>query len=190
MRRCPVTGGLPTRMSYDGFVAACRARRGRAGCEEWCGGMPQELEIIKGGLEMGKTTTIKEQIAQALAPLKAELEDREARVAVLEDQHVRDQERIAELEAELATWQEANKEGSAEFLALNESLRAEAERLREELAEARRIIAQQAGEVSAARREIGEGIDLSAAIYRDALADFAIRVLSGGVAVSFHEARP
>ena len=33
-------------------------------------------------------------------------------------------------------------------------------------------------------------LDTGAGIYRDALADFAVRVLSGGVAVSFHEARP
>lgn len=109
--------------------------------------------------------TVKEQIAEALAPVKAELEDREARVAVLEDTLAGTEEALAGAKARIAE-------------------------LEAELSEARGIIAHQAGEVSAARREIGDGVDLSAAIYRDALADFAIRVLSGGVAVSFHEARP
>lgn len=94
---------------------------------------------------MGKT--IKEQVAEAIAPVNAELEDREARVAVLEDQHVRDQERIEELEAELAAAKAAVED---------------------------RI-----------ERTPVDLVDMSAVIYRDALADFAIRVLSGGVAVSF-----
>lgn len=100
---------------------------------------------------MGKT--IKEQVAEAIAPVKAELEDREARVAVLEDQHVRDQERIAELEA-----------------ALNDA-RAWAAELQDDL--------------NARNAE-----DMSADKYRDALADFAIRVLSCGVAVEIHKAWP
>lgn len=107
--------------------------------------------------------TIKEQIAEALAPVKAELEDREARVAVLEDTLAGTEEALAGAKARIAE-------------------------LEAELSEARGIIAHQAGEVSASRREMD--VDLSASIYRDALADFAIRVLSGGVAVSFHEARP
>ena len=111
--------------------------------------------------------TIKEQVAEAIAPVKAGLEDREARVAVLEDQHVRDQERIAELEA-----------------ALNDA-RAWAAELQDALNERNAELA--AAKAAAAPEP--DGIDLSASIYRDALADFAIRVLSGGVAVSFHEAR-
>lgn len=133
---CPVTCGRPTRMSAEAFARMCAARRdyGNGMCLA-CGGRPEnwpdELTTIEGGEEMGKT--IKEQIAEAIAPLKAELDDREAR--------------IAELEAELAAAKAAVED---------------------------RI-----------ERTPVELVDMSAAIYRDALADFAIRVLSGGVAVSF-----
>lgn len=164
---CHVTCGRPTRMSAEAFARMCAARRDDGGgrCAE-CGGRrkswPDELTTIEGGKAMA-SKTIKEQIAEALAPVKAELEDREARVAVLEDTLAGTEEALAGAKARIAE-------------------------LEAELSEARGIIAHQAGEVSASRREMD--VDLSASIYRDALADFAIRVLSGGVAVSFHEARP
>lgn len=166
---CPVTGGLPTRMSYDGFVAACRARRGRAGCDEWCGGMPPpEMEILDTEWMMGKS--VKDQIAEALAPVKAELEDREARVAVLEDTLAGTEEalagakaRIAELEADRVKMMDLIQSQQTELTALR------------------------AAEAEPAGITGVDVLDMSANLYRDALADFAIRVLSGGVAVSFRE---
>lgn len=99
--------------------------------------------------------TVKEQIAEALAPMQAELEDREARVAELDYTLAGTKEalagakaRIAELEAELAAFRAAEAEPAAGITGV-------------------------------------DVLDMSANLYRDALADFAIRVLSGGVAVSF-----
>lgn len=205
---CPVTCGRPTRMSAEAFARMCAARRdyGNGMCVA-CGGRPEnwpdELITIEGGEEMGKT--IKEQIAEALAPVKKQLDEAEARaerlsdegcdvwailegkdegtlpklaekrmteikeleqrikkLEVLEDQAVRDQECIKELEA-----------------ALNDA-RAWAAELKDELNARNTELA--AAKAAAAPQP---DIDLSAVIYRDALADFAIRVLSGGVAVSF-----
>lgn len=61
LRQCPVTSGLPTRMSAAGWVAACSARRESAkkyATKSWCGicqgrFRPQELEIIEIGENMG-----------------------------------------------------------------------------------------------------------------------------------------
>ena len=73
-------------------------------------------------------------------------------------------------------------------------LEAEAERMEADRVKMMDLIQAQQTELSALRAEEVEpacitGLDMSANLYRDALADFAIRVLSGGVAVSFHEAR-
>lgn len=197
-------------MSAESFARMCAARRDKDNkyCAD-CNGRPPEVEVINMGGTIGKKNDRQdteragvELAAAAWSALMDRCKDAGFGEFASADPNVLAQQfmqaatepareldaakkRIADLEAELATWQEANRKYSAEFLALNEDLRAEVERLRGELTEARQIIAQQE-----ARREIGDGVDLSAAIYRDALADFAIRVLSGGVAVSFHEARP
>lgn len=156
---CPVTCGRPTRMSAETFKRMCAARRDDGGgrCAT-CGGRPErwpdELTTIEGGEEMGKT--IKEQIAEALAPVQAELEEKRARIFELEAEAER-------MEADRSKLMDLIQEQSAELAAFR----------------------------SAEHEPAGitgvEVLDMSANLYRDALADFAIRVLSGGVAVSFRE---
>lgn len=174
-------------MTAATFGAICRSRRNvrdNGRCAE-CGGgrrnWPPELTIMtEGELNMGKT--IKEQIAEALAPVRAELEDREARVAVLEDQVEGLERRCEELrgvckKAYSLLYGEGEAYANADdILPRIVSLQSEVAILRAEKE----------------KQELGPAalVDLSAAVYRDALADFAIRVLCGGVAVSFREARP
>ena len=159
---CPVTCGRPTRMSAEAFARMCAERRDKDNkyCAD-CNGRPPEVEVINmGGKAMAVTkqsTRIIAEKDEELAALKAEIVERDRKIEGLltvvgnwEKKSGQYNERIAELEAELAAFRSATADPAG----------------------------------------IMQDIDLSAGIYRDALADFAIRVLSGGVAVSFHEARP
>lgn len=121
---------------------------------------------------------MEKQIAEALAPLQSELAVARAR--------------IAELEAEADGLERRCRELRGVCMQAHSLLVGEGEAYANADDILPRIVALQS-EVAALRAAAApepDGIDLSAAIYRDALADFAIRVLSGGVAVSFREPRP
>ena len=178
---CPVTCGRPTRMSAEAFARMCAARRDKDNkyCAD-CNGRPPEVEVINMGGTMGKKNDKQdteragvELAAAAWSALMDRCNDAGFGEFASADPNVLAQQ-FMQAATEPARELDAAKKRIADLEA--------------ELSEARGIIAHQAGEVSASRREMD--VDLSASIYRDALADFAIRVLSGGVAVSFHEARP
>ena len=114
------------------------------------------------------------EIVETVGPLKAELE---------ELRHI-----VSEVSATLRVDSGAVIGAVKAMVSINNRNVEELDKAKAELAEARRIIAEQSREVSAARS--AQSLDVSESVYREALADFAVRVLSGGVAVSFHEARP
>lgn len=176
---CPITGGAVTRMGAASFASACKIRKDTKDnntCKQ-CKGRrehwPPELEVI----EMASSKS-KETVADVLGPLKekAEMLDRVAGIfgwSPNEDM------------AEAATRMIGALDSAVLDLRGKER---EVERLQAELEEARRIIADQSGEVSAARRERADLLDVGAAVYRDALADFGASVLAGRVLVTFRDA--
>ena len=120
---CPVTCGRPTRMSAEAFARMCAARRDYAGgrcaaCGGWPESWPKELTIIEGGTAMAVTkqsTRIIAEKDEELAALKAEIVERDRKIEGLltvvgnwEKKSGQYNERIAELEAELAAFRSAS----------------------------------------------------------------------------------
>lgn len=175
---CPVTCGRPTRMSAEAFARMCAARRDKDNkyCAD-CNGRPPEVEVINmGGKAMASSKTSKE-IVEAVGPLKAELEEL--------------RQIVDEVSATLRIEPGAVIGAVKTMVSINN-------RNVDELDQAKARVAKLEAELDAAKAAV-DGLvshtqigclDTGADIYRDALADFAVRVLSGGVAVSFHEARP
>lgn len=162
-------------MTAEAFARMCAARRDDGGgtCKA-CGGLrenwPKELTIIKGAKEMAASKTSKE-IVEAVGPLKAELEEL--------------RQIVDEVSATLRIEPGAVIGAVKTMVSINN-------RNMDELTQAKARLVKLEEELESARALIDDmaNLDTGASIYRDALADFAIRVLSGGVAVSFHEARP
>lgn len=172
---CPITGGAVTRMSAASFARACKSRmdtkdnntckacRGRKA--HW----PPELEIREE--DVGKTTS--KEIVDAVGPLKAE------------------QDGLRQIVADVANTLGVNTDTVPGAVKAMVSIN---QRNLQELDAAKARIEALEAELAACRAEAPAGdrgaecLDVGAAVYRDALADFGASVLAGRVLVTFRDA--
>lgn len=201
---CPVTNGMVTRMSAASFARTCEAKLGRRAkvvgrlarggigikfiAPQWrrcemCKGRqdnwPPELEIININVEATMATKAE---TEALAKLKLEC-------AKMEEERDKALARVAGLEASLKE-RDKQIDASIAHADLQQTRAMEAE---EQLAEAKIRIAKLETELATAKTAVPPEISLphmSVNMYHDALAEFGLRVLQGGVAVVFRGTQP
>ena len=170
---CPITGGAVTRMSAASFARACKSRKDTKDnntCKQ-CKGRrehwPPELEVIEMASSKSK------EIADVVGPLKAELDG------------------LRQIVADVANTLGVNTDTVPGAVKAMVSIN---QRNLQELDAAKERIAALEAELAACRAEApavdrgAECLDVGAAVYRDALADFGASVLAGRVLVTFRDA--